>query len=116
MKIAFNLFVSLVHFLLTYSLFLVILLSKNIHHLIVVLVVLLAIRFSYSLCGRCILSLAEENEYYPILVNLFSNLITQGLDDKLAEEIIINVGLLSVINKLGMLYFLEFWKWKQTDK
>jgi hypothetical protein len=101
------LFFTLIHFLLTYGLFVTILFSNNIHCLILAFVVLVGIRFSYYLCDRCILTLAEENEHYPNLVRTFSSLLTKELDDKIAEEIMINIGLLIVMNKLFLLMLFQ---------
>lgn len=107
MNICFNLLVSSLHFVLTYGLFLTIMLSNNIHLLVVVFVVLLGIRYSYYMCGRCVLTLAEDNDSYPNLVTTCSHLLANGLDDTLAEEILINVGLLAAINKLFVLMLLQ---------
>jgi hypothetical protein len=106
MNICFNLFFSFLHFVLTYGLFLTIIFSNNIHHLILGLVVLVAIRYSYYICGRCILTLGEDNDLYPTLVRTCSSMFTLGLDEKIAEEIIINLGLLCAINKLVVLIAL----------
>jgi hypothetical protein len=107
MNICFNLFFTFIHFVLTYGLFLTILFSNNINHLILGLVVLVAIRYSYYIWGRCILTLGEDNDLYPSLVHTCSSMFTLGLDDKIAEEIIINIGLLSAINKLFVLIVLK---------
>jgi hypothetical protein len=107
MNICFNLFFTFLHFVLTYGLLITILFSKNIHHLILALVILVGIRLSYYTWGRCILTLAEDNDHYPTLVRTCSSLFTKGLDDQIAEEIIINMGLVCVMNKVFVLMFLQ---------
>ncbi len=110
MNIFLNLFFSFLHFVLTYGLFLTIIFSNKIDQLILVLIILVAIRYSYYICGRCILTLGEDNDLYPSLVRTCANLFTQDLEDKKAEEIIINIGLLCAINKLVILIFVTKYK------
>lgn len=107
MNICFNLFCTLLHSVLMYGLLITLLFSTNLHHLILAFVILVGIRLSYYTFGRCILTLAEDNDHYPTLVRTCFSLFTKELDDKVAEEVIINIGLVCVINKILILMFVR---------
>jgi hypothetical protein len=53
----------------------------------------------------------EDNNYYASMATLFSNSLTKGVNDKIGEEIIINIGLLMTLNKLLFLFFIEYYKY-----
>ena len=109
MNINLKLLVSLIHFILAYIIFLTSLISNNINILVVILIILSAIKFSYYYFGRCILTLLEDNKYASI-ATLFSNSLTKNINDKIGEEIIINIGLLIILNKLLVLFLIKNYK------
>jgi hypothetical protein len=112
MKLIVNLFVSIIHFILTYSIFTFALISNNIKTLFILLVIMSIIKILYCLFGRCILTLYEYNEYFAPLAKMMSNTLSPNLEDKISEEIMINIGLLIILNKLLVLFFLNYYKIK----
>ena len=110
MNLIFNLFVSLVHFILTYFVFGFALISNNIKILFCLLILMSIIKISYFIFGRCVLTLYENNKYFSSVAELISNVLTINLDEKRSEEIIINIGLLIVLNKLLILLFFKYYK------
>ena len=68
------------------------------------------IKISYFIFGRCVLTLYENNKYFSSVAELISNVLTINLDEKRSEEIIINIGLLIVLNKLLILLFFKYYK------
>ena len=110
MNINLKLLVSLIHFILAYIIFLTSLISNNINILVVILIILSAIKFSYYYFGRCILTLLEDNNKYASIAKLFSNSLTKNINDKIGEEIIINIGLLIILNKLLVLFLIKNYK------
>ena len=110
MYIIFNLFVSFIHFILTYGILITALLSNNIKVLFSCLVIMNVIKIMYSCIGRCILTLYEYNDYFPPVVELFSKTLTTNLPDKQSEEIVINIGLLIILNKLVFLLIYNYYR------
>lgn len=110
MSLLLNLFVSLIHFILSYGVFSISLISNDIKTLFWLLIIMSIIKYSYFLFGRCILTLYEYNEYFSSIAELFSNILTYDLDDKRAEEVVINVGLLIILNKLLILLICKYYK------
>lgn len=109
MNITINIVASFIHFILTYILFITALITNNINILVIILLILSIIKFSYYYFGRCILTLIEDNNYYASIVTLFSNSLTKDIHDKIGEEIIINIGLLISLNKLLFLFLIEYY-------
>jgi hypothetical protein len=68
------------------------------------------IKISYCIFGRCILTLYEYNEHFAPLAEILSNTLSSNLEDKISEEILINIGLLIILNKLLVLFFLNYYK------
>lgn len=112
MSVIFNLFVSLLHFLLTYIIFIVILISNDTKILFIMLMLMFIIRYFYYFFGRCVLTLYEYNKYFPTIAQLFSNTLTHKLTDKKSEEVIINIGVLIILNKLLVLLIYNYYKHK----
>ena len=101
MYLSLNLFFSLFHFVLTYVFFMTMLLTNNIQILLVLLILMSFVKYMYYLFGRCIITLCEKNDYYATMATHFSKTLTTAtLKDVVTEEILINTGLLIVLNKL----------------
>jgi len=109
MSLIFNLFVSVIHFILTYGIFITALVSNNIKVLFILLVIMNIIKIMYFCIGRCVLTLYEYNNYFSPVAELFSKTLTTGLPDKQSEEIVINVGLLIILNKLLFLSIYNYY-------
>ena len=109
MSVFFNLFVSFSHFILTYGVFIVSLLSNDIRTLFILLILMSFIKFLYFYVGRCILTLYEYNDHFSTVSELLSNTLTTFLDDKRTEEVLINVGLLIILNKLLFLTIYKYY-------
>ena len=104
MSLFFNLFMSFLHFLITYIFFITVLLSNNIKVLFVALVLMSIIKYFYYFFGRCVLTLYEYNDYFSTLAELLSKTLTgNNLGDKITEEVLINIGILMILNKLIIL-------------
>jgi len=105
MRLEVNLFFSLLHFILAYGVFITSLVSNNIKILIFLLILMSIIKFFYFLFyNRCVLTLFEYNDYYPTLAYCMSNVLTENLNDSKCEEVIINIGILILLNKLLFLF------------
>lgn len=110
MNLLLNLFFSFIHFILTYVVFSLLLISNDTKILFFLLLLMSIIKISYFLFGRCVLTLYEYNEYFSPIAQLLSNTLTFNLDDKRTEEVLINIGLLIALNKLIILFFLKYYK------
>jgi len=110
MSLSFHLFISFIHFILTYGVFTAALISNSIKVQFGLLILMTIIKFSYWFFGRCVLTLYEYNHYFCSIAEILSNILTFNLDDKRGEEIIINIGLLIILNKLLVLLFLKYYK------
>jgi len=110
MTLLLNLFISFIHLILTYCVFIVALISNRVEILFVLLILMTIVKFSYWFFGRCVLTLYEYNKYFPSMCEIISSVLTQDLDDKRCEEIVINLGLLIILNKLLVLVFLKYFK------
>jgi hypothetical protein len=109
MSVFINLFVSFSHFILTYGVFILSLLSNDIRTLFILLILMSIIKFLYFYVGRCILTLYEYNSHFSTVSELLSNTLTTFLDDKRTEEVLINVGLLIILNKLLFLTIYKYY-------
>uniref|UniRef100_A0A6C0JWG2 TLC domain-containing protein n=1 Tax=viral metagenome TaxID=1070528 RepID=A0A6C0JWG2_9ZZZZ len=112
MNLLVNLFVSLIHFILAYGIFISILISNDFKLLISILVIMLLVKISFSVFGRCILTLYEYNSYFATTSKLLTNTLTHDINDKTGEEILINIGLLIILNKLLFLTFYKYYMYK----
>jgi len=110
MSLLFNLFISFIHLILTYGVFITALISNRIKVLFGLLILMTIIKFSYWFLGRCVLTLYEYNNHFSSISEIISNILTCNLDDKRTEEIVINLGLLIILNKLLVLLFFKYYK------
>jgi len=109
MNTLYNLCVSLIHFILAYSVFITALVSNNIKVLIFLLVIMSLIKFAFYIFGRCILTLYEYNDHFAPVAKLLSNTLSNNLNDKTSEEILINIGILIILNKLFFLICYKYY-------
>lgn len=104
MSLFFNLLTSFFHFFITYIFFITVLVSNNIKVLFVLLVLMSIIKYFYYFFGRCVLTLYEYNDYFSSMAELLSKTLTgNNLGDKITEEVLINIGILMILNKLIVL-------------
>ena len=107
---------SLFHFILCYGIFITIIVSNNINILIIIFFIMIYVKLLFITYKRCILTIVENGENnivdnvvsitFRTLSNEYNNF---GLSDKNMETIIINIALLMVVNKLGILYLLKYY-------
>ena len=110
MYLLLNIFFSILHFLLTYIVFSILLISNDTKILFILLLLMSVIKMLYCFFGRCVLTLYEYNEYFSPITQLLSNTLTYELDDKRTEEVLINIGLLIALNKLLIILFFKYYK------
>jgi len=112
MPVIFNLFVSLIHFIFCYAIFLSVLVSNNINVLTFFLIIMILTKLSFWMCGdRCILSLYEDNTYFATTAQLLVKTLTNTkLKDEDMELILINIMILIILNKLFLLLLLSYYK------
>ena len=88
-------------------------LSNNIKVLFVALVLMSIIKYFYYFFGRCVLTLYEYNDYFSTLAELLSKTLTgNNLGDKITEEVLINIGILMILNKLIILINYNYYSKK----
>jgi hypothetical protein len=110
MNIFVNLLVSLIHFILAYGILITAIVSNDLKQLIIILVIMILVKISFSIFGRCILTLYEYNSRFAPTAQLLSYTLTNKLkDDKTCEEILINVGILIILNKILFLMFYKYY-------
>ena len=113
MSLFFNLFISFFHFVVTYIFFVTILFTTNIRTLFILLVIMSIIKYLYYFFGRCVLTLYEYNKHFSSMADLFSKtLTTNNLGDKITEEVLINTGILMILNKLIILIIYNYYSKK----
>lgn len=100
MRILFNLFVSITHFILCYSIFTISIISNDMRVLITLLVLMNVLKILYCIFGRCVLTLYEYNEHFASLSQLTAETLSRELTHEQTEEIVINIAMLIVLNKL----------------
>ena len=110
MGLLFNLIISFLHLALTYVFFITILLSNNIKILFILLIIMSIIKYLYYFFGRCVLTLYEYNDQFSTMAELLSKTLTNNLTDKITEEILINIGMLMILNKLLILLPYNYYK------
>jgi len=113
MELTLNLLMSFLHFAMTYIFFITILISNDIKILLILLVIMSIIKFFYYFFGRCVVTLYEHNNHFSTMAELFSNTLTTNLAEKKTEEILINVGVLIILNKLLVLIFYNYYLQKK---
>ncbi len=109
MDIIFNLHISFIHFILAYGILITTLISNDFKVLIGLLVIMSSVKFAFHIFGRCILTLYEYNNHFAPIVKLMSYTLSGDINnDKTGEEILINIGILIILNKL---FFLTLYKY-----
>jgi hypothetical protein len=114
-----NYIASLLHFVLCYALYMTMLVTNDIKYLVYCLIILVYIKILFNIYDRCILSVVEENDNYSSIVSLFRAAIIPTAYDKISykdsELMVINLGVLLVLNKIVFLlcipYFKKFYKY-----
>lgn len=110
MNIIFNLLISLIHFVFAYGLFITILISTNVNILFFCLIILVLTKISFNIFKRCILTLFEKNEYFATTAKLLSSTICDSnLKEPEMEMILINIGILIVLNKISVIIILKYY-------
>lgn len=96
-------FIFLFHCIIIYVLFIGTLVSNNIPTLLLLLLLACIIKCSFFFFDRCILSVLEENKEFPFCSISTFALLNNNLTERDNEEIIINFGLIMVLNKIFFL-------------
>lgn len=102
-----NISIFYFHVTMVYFIFISTLVTNDISTLVVLLLLMCIIKCGFFFFDRCILSVLEDNEY----INTFSlmSLFTQSdkLTDMEMEEIMINIGMLMLLNKILVLLWFD---------
>lgn len=95
------------HILLLYFIFISILITNNISTLLLILILFCIIKCSFYFFDRCLLSVFEKNEYINTIsmMSIFSK--TNKLTDAETEEILINIGMMTLLNKIFFLLLMR---------
>jgi hypothetical protein len=101
--------ISFLHAFYGYIHFTLIIISNNIKLLFILLCIAIAVKISYTIHGRCILTKYEENKYFYPIFTYFSDILLYDLSYKKREEILVNSGLLLVLYKLFVLIILKYY-------
>lgn len=103
--------ITVLHFFIVYFLTLTIVLSNNLKILLVALVVLCVIIFQHYIFGRCVVTPFEYGGNLPTAPELVAySLSEKYLDEIIVEKLITNVAMLIVLNKIAVLFILEYYK------
>ena len=105
-----NILWILIHFLFTYTVLTISLISNDMKVLTILLIIMSVIRFLFYYIGRCMVTSLEDNELFNNSSELFGNTILENPKDKNIEEILINMGNTIIINKIFILSILRFYK------
>lgn len=106
--ILFNLFVSLLHFLLCYIILITSLISNDIKILTFLLILMIYIKILFNMYDRCILTVLEQNDKYSETATLFIKSLTNyPLPIRESEIIVINLAILLIINKIMALLIIR---------
>lgn len=108
-SVIFNLFMSYIHFVFAYSIFMAILVSNDLRILMAILILMAMVKISFFLFGRCVITLFEYNDHFATTARLMSSTLTTSISDKKGEEILINIGMLSVLNKILFLMIYRYY-------
>jgi hypothetical protein len=104
-----NILWILIHFLFTYVVLTIALISNDMKILTILLITMYFIRFLFYYIGRCMVTSLEENDLFNNSAELFGNIILQNPKDKDVEEILINMGTIIISNKIFILSILRFY-------
>ena len=105
-----NILWILIHFLFTYTVLTISLISNDMKVLTILLIIMSVIRFLFYYIGRCMVTSLEDNELFNNSSELFGNTILENPKDKNIEEILINMGNTIIINKIFILSILRYYK------
>lgn len=100
----------LIHFIFTYTVLTIALISNDIKVLTMMLIIMSSIKFLFYFIGRCMVTCLEENDLFNNSADLFGNTILADLKNKDVEEILINIGNALIANKIFVLTILRFHK------
>lgn len=100
----------LIHFIFTYTILTIALISNDIKVLTMMLIIMSCIKFLFYFIGRCMVTCLEENDLFNNSADLFGNTILADLKNKDVEEILINIGNAIIANKIFVLTILRFHK------
>jgi len=100
----------LIHFLFTYAVLSISLISNDIKILTTMLIIMSVIKFLFYYIKRCMVTSLEENDLFNNSAELLGNTILKKPKDKDVEEILINMGNMIIINKICVLAILRFYK------
>ena len=109
MNIYINLLISLIHFIFAYSILITSLITNKINILIYLLIIMSIVKYSFYYFDRCILSLLEENSHFANIADLLGKSLTYKFNQKEVEEIIINISMLIILNKLLFLILYNYY-------
>jgi hypothetical protein len=103
----FKFFILIFHISLLYFIFISTLITNNIPTLLLLLILVCIIKCSFYFFDRCLLSVFEKNEVLNTVsvMSIFTK--TDKLTEIEIEEIIINIGLLMLLNKIFFLLLLR---------
>ena len=107
-KISINILVSIIHFIICYSIFVVLIISNDINTQIIIFIIMIFVKLLYHHFGRCFLGLMEDNIWYPNMSTSFIKTLSPlcSINTRDEEILLINFGLLISINKIFLLHFL----------
>jgi hypothetical protein len=101
--------ISFLHFGFASLSFTILLISNNIKILFILLCIIIIVKISYTIHGRCIITKYEQNKYFYPIFTYFTETFLTNLSYKKKEEIIINLSLLTITYKLIVLLILKYY-------
>ena len=112
-----NHFISLFHLILVYFLFAGTLITTEVNSLLLLLILMCVIKYAFYFFDRCMLSLLENNDTFSIMsFFLVNNTPSCTLDSQCCkiterefEEILINFGILMILNKIFILLSVKYY-------
>jgi hypothetical protein len=100
--------ITMLHFLFAYVILISAIISNKIPILMFLLIIMCIVKYSFFCFKRCVVSIYEENKYYPTLTELFSKTITRNSTEQKIEEISINIIIVLILNKLLFLMIYNY--------
>ncbi len=108
--ISFNLFCSVIHFILGYGIFGLSLITSRIDILGLLLIILVVIKICFITFGRCLLTLGEDNPYFLNVPTVLAKILgCPSMLDQQIEQILINTGIIIVANKIILISILQYY-------
>jgi hypothetical protein len=106
-----NLLASLIHFIFCYLILITSLVSNNIKILTFLFFIIVYTKILYNTYNRCILTILEDNDYYPNVATLFIKTLTKAnIPIHEIENILINIAILILANKIFVLLLMSYYK------